>query len=126
MLAYFTKENINAVNINCLISFCLALPGSNALIEHVFSIINVLWSDEKSRLKIQAVKALTIVKTHFKDFSCSELFSQILKENVFLEQIHKSDKYSGECGKAFAEEVPTLYFCINFFKCHVPELTVWS
>jgi hypothetical protein len=37
MLAHFTKENINTVNIKCLISFCLALPGSNGLTEHVFS-----------------------------------------------------------------------------------------
>jgi hypothetical protein len=49
------------------------------------------------------VKALTIVKTHFKDFFCSEFFSQTWKENVFLEQVRKSNKYSGESGKAFAE-----------------------
>jgi hypothetical protein len=57
----------------------------------------------KNRLKIETVKALTIVKTHFKDFSYSEFFSQISKEKVFLEQVHKSDKYSGESGKAFTE-----------------------
>jgi hypothetical protein len=51
MLAHFTKENINAVNIKCLIRFCLALPGSNAPIERVFSIINVLLSHEKKDLK---------------------------------------------------------------------------
>jgi hypothetical protein len=34
-LAHFTKENINAVSIKCLISFSLALPGSNAPIERV-------------------------------------------------------------------------------------------
>jgi uncharacterized protein YjaZ len=71
----------------------LALPGSNMPIEHVFSVINVLWSDEKNRLKIETVKALRIVKTHFKDIFCSESFSQILKEKVFLEQVHKYDKY---------------------------------
>jgi hypothetical protein len=47
MLAHFTKENVNAVNIKCIISFCLALPGSNAPIERVFSIINASWSDEQ-------------------------------------------------------------------------------
>jgi hypothetical protein len=51
MLAHFMKENINAVNMKCLISFCLALSGSNAPIERVLSIINALQSD-KSRLKI--------------------------------------------------------------------------
>jgi hypothetical protein len=50
MLAHFTK-NIHAVNIKCLISFCLALLGSNAPIGDVFSIINALWSDEKTDLK---------------------------------------------------------------------------
>jgi hypothetical protein len=58
---------------------------------------------KETRLQIETVKALTTVKTHFKNLSCSELFSQISKEKVFLEQVHKSDKYSGESGKAFAE-----------------------
>jgi hypothetical protein len=52
---------------------------------------------------METAKALTIAKTHFKDFSCSEFLSQISKEKLFLEQVHKSDKYSGESGKAFAE-----------------------
>jgi hypothetical protein len=95
MLAYCTKENINTVNIKCLISFYLALPGSNAQIERVFSMIDALWSDEKNRVKIETVKAVTIVKIHFKVFSCSEFLSRISKEKVFLEQIHKSDKYPG-------------------------------
>jgi hypothetical protein len=103
ILAYFTKENINAVNIKCLINICLELPGSDAPIERVFSIIIALWSDDKNTLKMETVKALTIVITNFKDFSCSDFFSQILKEKVFLEQVHKSDNYSGESGKAFAK-----------------------
>jgi hypothetical protein len=90
MLAHFTKVNINAVYSKCLISFCLALPGSNAQILNS-KCVTVRW---KNRLKTETVEALTIVKTYFKDFSCSEFFSQILKEKAFPEQIHKSDKYS--------------------------------
>jgi hypothetical protein len=52
----------------------------------------------KKTLKIE-----TILKTHFKDFSCSEFFSKILKAKVFLEKVHKCDKYSGVSGKAFVE-----------------------
>jgi hypothetical protein len=59
--------------------------------------------NEKNRLKTETVKALINVKTHFKDFSCSEFFSRISKEKAFLEQVHKCDKYSGESGKVFAE-----------------------
>jgi hypothetical protein len=49
MLAQFAKENINSINIKCLISFCLALSRSKAPIECVFSIINALRSDKKKR-----------------------------------------------------------------------------
>jgi hypothetical protein len=63
----------------------------------------MLYDQMKKQTKIETVKALTIVKTHFKDISCSEFFSQTLKEKVFLEQVHRSDKYSGESEKAFAE-----------------------
>jgi hypothetical protein len=77
MFAHFTRQDINAENLKCLVSFCLALPGCNAAVERVFSLINVLWTDEKNRLKIETVEALTIVKTHFKDFSCAEFYIQI-------------------------------------------------
>jgi hypothetical protein len=59
----------------------------------VFSLINAIWTDEKNRLKIETVKALTIVKTYFKNLSCAEFYDQILNEKEILEQVHKSDKY---------------------------------
>jgi hypothetical protein len=48
MFPHFTKQDINAENLKCLVSFCLALPGCNAAVEHVFSLINALWTDEKN------------------------------------------------------------------------------
>jgi predicted outer membrane lipoprotein len=87
MLAHFTKENVNAVNIKCLISFCLALSRPNTPTECAFSIINALWSHEKKK-DLRNSESLNHCEDHFKDFSCSE-FSQISK--VFLEQVHKSD-----------------------------------
>jgi hypothetical protein len=33
MFAQFTKQDINAENLKCLVSFCLALPGCNAAVE---------------------------------------------------------------------------------------------
>jgi hypothetical protein len=77
MLAHFKKEDINVVNVKCLISLCLTLPGSNTLIEHVFSVVSVLWSDEKNRLRIETVKALTTRKTSFK-----VLFLSIKRKSV--------------------------------------------
>lgn len=39
------------------------------------------------------MKALPIIKTHFKDFPCDDFCVQILEEKKLLEQVHKSDKY---------------------------------
>jgi hypothetical protein len=65
------------------------------------------------------------MKPHFKDFSCSEFFSKIPKEKVFLEQVHKSDKYSSESGMAF--EIKTyILFLYDYFKCHVSKLVILS
>jgi hypothetical protein len=36
----------------------------------------MLYGQIKNKLKIETVKALTIVKTHYKNFSCSEFISQ--------------------------------------------------
>lgn len=65
----FRIENINTDNIKCLVSFRLALPESNLAVKRVCSIANALWLDEGNRLAIATVKALTIVQTHWKDFS---------------------------------------------------------
>jgi hypothetical protein len=72
MFAHFTKQDISAESLKCLVSFCLALPGCNAAVERVFSLLNALWTDEKVGLKMETVETLTIVKTHFIDFSCAE------------------------------------------------------
>jgi hypothetical protein len=48
---------------------------------------------KRNRLKIETVKALIIVKTYFKNLSCSEFYDQILNKKEILEQVHKSDKY---------------------------------
>jgi hypothetical protein len=53
MFAHFTKQDINAENLKCLVSFCLALPRCSAAVECVFSSINVLWTKKKTDLKLR-------------------------------------------------------------------------
>jgi hypothetical protein len=53
MFAHFTKQDINTENLKYPVSFCLALPGCNAAVERVFSLINALWTDEKTDVKLR-------------------------------------------------------------------------
>jgi hypothetical protein len=44
----------------------------------VLSLINAIWTDEKkSRLKIETVKALIIVKTYFRNLSYAEFYDRV-------------------------------------------------
>jgi hypothetical protein len=103
MLAPFTKENINAVNIKCLISFCLALPGSNALIESVFSIINTLWSDEKTgnRNTESLEQPPNTVKTHFKRFLLFGVLFRNFERKILSGQVHNLINIHMNLGRLF-------------------------
>jgi hypothetical protein len=46
----------------------LALPGTNAEVERIFSVINILWTDEKNKFKVETVKAIIVVKTLSRGF----------------------------------------------------------
>jgi len=69
---YTKTHNIDTTNISKIVEYSLAMPGKNAAVERIFSIINVLWKDEKNRFLIETIKSIIIVKTHFKNLSCNE------------------------------------------------------
>ena len=62
-------------NIEVLVCFALAVPGTNAVVEIIFSIMNSLWTDEKNRFITETVKAIIILKTHFQDVGCKEIYT---------------------------------------------------
>jgi len=45
----------------------LAIPGTNAPVERVFSLMNSYWSDQKSRLSEETLEAVMIVKVNMEE-----------------------------------------------------------
>jgi hypothetical protein len=80
-------------NISRVVEFSLSLPGTNAAVERVFSLVNALWSDERTRLEVSTVKSIVLVKHHFRNYKCPEFHEFILQNRKILEQIHSSTKY---------------------------------
>jgi hypothetical protein len=65
-----------------------------------FSLVNVLWADERSRLEVSTMKSIVLVKHHFRYYKCPEL-------HEILEQIHSSAKcISAPTLQTQMEEVP--------------------
>ena len=71
----------------------LALPGTNASSERVFSLMNAVWSDERNQYSVQTVKAKLITKCYFKDIFCMDFYSFLKERPTLLQDIQSSKKY---------------------------------
>jgi hypothetical protein len=75
-----------------VVKLLLCLPDSNACIERVFSRINYVWSEEKSRFHVDTIQAILAVKTNT-DLSREAFSEKLLSNSAVLKKIHPSDKY---------------------------------
>jgi hypothetical protein len=62
-----------------VVELLLWLPGSNASIERMFSRMNYVWSEDKSRFHVDTIQAILAVKTNI--YLC-EAFSQEPASNL--------------------------------------------
>ena len=76
-----------------IVSFALTIPGTNAAVERIFSLVNALWTDEKNRFSLESVKAMIITKTCFQDVSCLQFHEVLQKNEGLLQNIHSACKY---------------------------------
>ena len=58
------EREIIIPNLKMILQFLLAIPGTNAPVERVFSLMNSYWSDQKSRLSEETLEAVIIVKVN--------------------------------------------------------------
>ncbi|KAL4131790.1 hypothetical protein QTP88_009047 [Uroleucon formosanum] len=89
-------EDILFDKYNHIVEYSLAMPGTNAAIERVFSITNMLWSDEKNRFLVPTIKSIIILKNHFKKYSCNDFYDFLLTQPKLLNAISSSQKYSND------------------------------
>lgn len=90
---HFHNENCEYAEIATVIEYILCLPGTTASVERIFSAANKTWSEEKTRLQVETLKAILTVKTNMK-FSCVEFFKLIKKKPQLLRQIASKGKYT--------------------------------
>jgi hypothetical protein len=69
---FVRSECISLKNIQMILEFSFAIPGTSAAIERVFSTTNALWTDEKSRFLVETTKAVIVTTTHYEEHSCDD------------------------------------------------------
>lgn len=90
---HFAKNNIPFNHISKIVAYILSLPGTSASVERLFSLINDVWSTEKTRLDINTLRDILYVRYNIK-MSCLEFFNFIKNQSEILEQIGSTDKYA--------------------------------
>lgn len=76
-----------------VVEFSFSLPGSNAAVERVFSLMNSTWTKSRNQLDISTVEASLIIKTSFDGMSCRQFYESILAKKTLLQKVHSSAKY---------------------------------
>lgn len=76
-----------------MVEYILCLPGSTASVERVFAAMNKTWTEEKTRLKIETLKAILTVKVNLK-MTCLEFYEFIKSNPDMLRQIASKEKYN--------------------------------
>ena len=63
------KKHLGFQDFCNVVGFILCLPGSTAPVERIFSVTNSMWTKEKSRLSVETMKAMLIVRQN-NDMEC--------------------------------------------------------
>lgn len=90
---HFKEHNIEFDCLLMVVEFSFSLPGSNAAVERVFSLMNSTWTKSRNQLDISTVEASLIIKTSFDSMSCSQFYESILANKTLLQRVHSSAKY---------------------------------
>ncbi|XP_060779350.1 uncharacterized protein LOC132887760 [Neoarius graeffei] len=74
MLGHFKNREIPHRNVRQLCEFAMCLPGTNAPVERIFSLMSNTWTDERNRMTVPTLKALLITCVNFDD-TCAQFHS---------------------------------------------------
>lgn len=90
---HFDENEVPYHLISMIIQYIYCLPGTSASVERVFSAVNKIWTNEKTRLQVKTLKSILIVKYNMA-FSCLEFFKFLKSKPDLLAKIAAQEKYT--------------------------------
>lgn len=87
-----SEQQTQLVNMEKLVEFAFCLPGTSTEVERVFSLINNIWDDNKSHMKIETVGNYLSIQYN-SNLNCTEFYDNVKSNKQFLEKVSNSDKY---------------------------------
>ena len=96
---HFRIQQIECDAILPIVQSALAVPGTNAPIERIFSLMNDMWSDCKTQLVVETLKSMLITRVNV-DKPCPDFYELIRQNKKLLNSIHSVQKYTSGDKKA--------------------------
>lgn len=94
---YFnTQSNQFYTEILKIVQFFFAIPGQNANVERVFSMLDFQWTRERNKFKVSTMRSILAVTYNMKQTTCSQFYSKIKDDKIVLQKIRSSEKYNDE------------------------------
>jgi hypothetical protein len=93
LFQHFRDNILTFSNISLLVEFALALPGTSAPVERVFSIMNNIWTPERNRLDVGVVNSIICIKYNVK-LDCVSYYKRVRSDRSLLQKIHSAEKYT--------------------------------
>jgi hypothetical protein len=76
-----------------IVEFIFCHPGSTASVERIFFVMNSMWSKEKSRLSVETIRAMLVLRQNCV-MECETFYDKVLEDRNLLHRITSSEKYS--------------------------------
>lgn len=76
-----------------LAEYYFAIPGHNANVERIFSLVNAQWTKERNKLQTETIAQMMFLLCNIK-LTCKEFYDMISKENVMLDKVGENTKYN--------------------------------
>lgn len=86
------KNHCKYDELSVMIEYVLCLPGTNSSVERLFSSVNVTWTDSKTRLTIETLKAILFVKCNSRE-DCVAFYRYLQSNSKLVDQIASKGKY---------------------------------
>ena len=89
----FRENSTRLTNMEKLVEFAFCLAGTSTEVERIFSLMNNIWDDNKSRLDIDTLNAILTIQYN-SNMSCLEFFECIKGNTKFLFSALSEEKYN--------------------------------
>jgi hypothetical protein len=80
-------------NISRIVEYLLSIPGLNAVVESVLSLMELKWTDIRNRSHRELIEAELQIAINF-SFTCKEFLHYVKQDNQLLQRAKCQDKYN--------------------------------